>query len=257
MRWAVLLAVAVLLQLLCSQSAVSQSVSQSVSQPFCHYYRPLPDGLRSQLAGLRHLQALTVARIRTHARAYHVAHSHTAHWRSWSWSHAHADMYHAAATAGEFVTGAIDNKQRREIVRHACPGQGACGGMYTANTMASAIEAMGMTLPFSSCAPANTTTKLDECRQAGEAVILTGGTLTLARRPYTPPAAAYLPIRAHAPPRFLTTDDRRHLLSSRPAARLFLVPAPHTSPSLHPRQFPPSSARSGCCCKAASSPATS
>ncbi len=44
----------------------------------------------------------------------------------------------------------MTDAQRREVVRHACPGAGACGGMYTANTMSSAIEALGMTLPYSS-----------------------------------------------------------------------------------------------------------
>lgn len=49
-------------------------------------------------------------------------------------------------------------------VRHACPGAGACGGMYTANTMASAIETLGMSLPYSSSIPAEDPLKLDECR---------------------------------------------------------------------------------------------
>lgn len=49
---------------------------------------------------------------------------------------------------GQFVAGSIDEKERKDIVRFSCPGAGACGGMYTANTMASAIEAMGMTLPY-------------------------------------------------------------------------------------------------------------
>ena len=58
----------------------------------------------------------------------------------------------------------------QEIVRNACPGPGACGGMYTANTMATAIEAMGMSLPYSSSTPATDPAKLDECRQAGAVV---------------------------------------------------------------------------------------
>ena len=53
------------------------------------------------------------------------------------------------------------------MVRHACPGAGACGGMYTANTMASAIEALGMSLPYSSSTPAQDPLKLLECRKAG------------------------------------------------------------------------------------------
>ena len=58
----------------------------------------------------------------------------------------------------------------QEIVRHSCPGAGACGGMYTANTMASAIEAMGMSLPYSSSIPAEDPAKLDECLRAGAAI---------------------------------------------------------------------------------------
>jgi dihydroxy-acid dehydratase len=57
-----------------------------------------------------------------------------------------------------------------DIVRHSCPGAGACGGMYTANTMASAIEALGMSLPYSSSTPAEDPAKLDECRRAGAAI---------------------------------------------------------------------------------------
>ena len=55
---------------------------------------------------------------------------------------------------GEYIAGKINEETRQEIVHHACPGAGACGGMYTANTMASAIEAMGMSLPYSSSTPA-------------------------------------------------------------------------------------------------------
>src|SRR5439155_22907047 len=58
----------------------------------------------------------------------------------------------------------------REIVRHSCPGAGACGGMYTANTMASAIEVLGLTLPYSSSTPAEDPLKLDECFRAGGAI---------------------------------------------------------------------------------------
>lgn len=56
------------------------------------------------------------------------------------------DIISAFQSYGEFVAGRITEEQRSDIVRHACPAQGACGGMYTANTMASAIEAMGMSL---------------------------------------------------------------------------------------------------------------
>jgi len=80
------------------------------------------------------------------------------------------DIISAFQSYGEFIAGKIDESERQDIVRHACPGVGACGGMYTANTMASAIEAMGMTLPYSSSTPAVDPRKLQECLQAGQAI---------------------------------------------------------------------------------------
>ena len=63
------------------------------------------------------------------------------------------DIVSAFQSYGAYLAGSIDEAERQDIVRHACPGAGACGGMYTANTMASAIEAMGMSLPYSSSTP--------------------------------------------------------------------------------------------------------
>ncbi len=80
------------------------------------------------------------------------------------------DVISAFQSYGEFISGRIDNNNRSAIVRSACPGPGACGGMYTANTMASAIEALGMSLPYSSSTPAVDPHKLDECLQAGAAI---------------------------------------------------------------------------------------
>jgi dihydroxy-acid dehydratase len=80
------------------------------------------------------------------------------------------DIISAFQSYGEYLSGKIDDKRRAEIVRHACPGAGACGGMYTANTMASAIEMLGMSLPYSSSTPAEDPLKLDECLHAGEAI---------------------------------------------------------------------------------------
>jgi dihydroxy-acid dehydratase len=80
------------------------------------------------------------------------------------------DIVSAFQSYGEFIAGRIDEAERFDIVRHACPGAGACGGMYTANTMSSAIEALGMSLPYSSSTPAEDTQKLDECFAAGAAV---------------------------------------------------------------------------------------
>ena len=81
------------------------------------------------------------------------------------------DIVSAFQSYGEFIAGRIDENERMEIVRNACPGAGACGGMYTANTMASAIEAMGMSLPYSASTPANDDGKIQECIRAGEAVL--------------------------------------------------------------------------------------
>ncbi|OBZ83341.1 Dihydroxy-acid dehydratase [Choanephora cucurbitarum] len=80
------------------------------------------------------------------------------------------DIVSAFQAYGEYVSGSIDEDRRYDIIRHACPGPGACGGMYTANTMASAAEAMGMTLPYSSSTPAAYPEKIAECRNAGLAI---------------------------------------------------------------------------------------
>jgi dihydroxy-acid dehydratase len=80
------------------------------------------------------------------------------------------DIVSAFQCFGEFVAGSIDEATRKAIVQKACPGAGACGGMYTANTMASAIEALGMSLPYSGSIPAENAEKMDECLRAGVAI---------------------------------------------------------------------------------------
>jgi dihydroxy-acid dehydratase len=80
------------------------------------------------------------------------------------------DIISAFQSYGEYLSGRIDENKRKEIVRHACPGAGACGGMYTANTMASAIEVLGMSLPYSSSTPAEDPLKIEECLRAGKAI---------------------------------------------------------------------------------------
>src|SRR5712672_3325841 len=80
------------------------------------------------------------------------------------------DIISAFQSYGEYLAGRIDENKRKEIVRHACPGAGACGGMYTANTMASAIEVLGMSLPYSSSTPAEDSFKIEECMRAGKAI---------------------------------------------------------------------------------------
>ncbi|TVP98777.1 MAG: dihydroxy-acid dehydratase [Planctomycetaceae bacterium] len=80
------------------------------------------------------------------------------------------DIVSAFQCYGQFISGQISEEERAAIVRHSCPGAGACGGMYTANTMASAIEALGMSLPYSATLPAEAPGKHEECRQAGHAI---------------------------------------------------------------------------------------
>ena len=73
---------------------------------------------------------------------------------------------------GQKIAGQLDEADFKGIVQHACPGAGACGGMYTANTMAAAIEALGMSLPYSSSNPALSEEKQQECKDAGKAIRL-------------------------------------------------------------------------------------
>jgi dihydroxy-acid dehydratase len=82
------------------------------------------------------------------------------------------DIISAFQSYGEYIAGVITDEQRLDIVRHSCPGAGACGGMYTANTMAVAIEALGLSLPYSSSLPAEDPGKIDECHRAGAAALL-------------------------------------------------------------------------------------
>jgi dihydroxy-acid dehydratase len=72
---------------------------------------------------------------------------------------------------GQKLAGELEEADFKGIIQHACPGAGACGGMYTANTMASAIEALGMSLPYSSSNPALSAEKKQECVDAGKAIL--------------------------------------------------------------------------------------
>ncbi len=80
------------------------------------------------------------------------------------------DIVSAFQVYGEYIAGKISDEERQSVVRKSCPGPGACGGMYTANTMASAIEALGMSLPYSSSIPAEDPLKIGECLSAGKAI---------------------------------------------------------------------------------------
>ena len=82
------------------------------------------------------------------------------------------DVVSAFEAWGSKVAGTMDESEFQNIVQKACPGAGACGGMYTANTMASAIEALGMALPFNSSNPATGKEKKEEAIEAGRAIRL-------------------------------------------------------------------------------------
>lgn len=89
---------------------------------------------------------------------------------SGNWKGRKLNIVSAFEAYGERQAGKISDEDYQGIIRNACPGPGACGGMYTANTMASAIEALGMSLPYSASTPARNSRKTDECKAAGKAV---------------------------------------------------------------------------------------
>jgi len=80
------------------------------------------------------------------------------------------DIVSAFESYGKFLSDEYTEEQMNRVLKHACPGAGACGGMYTANTMASAIETLGMSLPYSSSIPATHEEKKKECEKAGAAI---------------------------------------------------------------------------------------
>ena len=80
------------------------------------------------------------------------------------------DVVSAFEAWGSKVSGKIDDKEYNTIIKKACPGSGACGGMYTANTMACAIEALGMSLPYTSSIPANENSREELCMNVGKSI---------------------------------------------------------------------------------------
>lgn len=92
--------------------------------------------------------------------------------RAGKWNGHSLDIVSAFQCYGQYISGQIDDETRENIVRNSCPGAGACGGMYTANTMASAIEALGMALPYSASIPAEDPAKKEECDRAAAAIRL-------------------------------------------------------------------------------------
>jgi len=88
------------------------------------------------------------------------------------WKGQQLNIISAFEALGQKMAGTITPEDFKGVVKNACPGAGACGGMYTANTMSSAIEALGMSLPYSSSNPAKSQEKADECVAAGKAIRL-------------------------------------------------------------------------------------
>ncbi|NJB70078.1 dihydroxy-acid dehydratase [Saonia flava] len=80
------------------------------------------------------------------------------------------DVVSAFEAWGEKVAGTMNEEDYKGVIQNACPGAGACGGMYTANTMASAIEALGMALPYNSSNPATGSEKKGDCIESGKAL---------------------------------------------------------------------------------------
>ncbi len=81
------------------------------------------------------------------------------------------DIVSAFEAYGQYINKEFTENDLENVLHHACPGAGACGGMYTANTMASAIETLGMSLPLSSSCPANSDQKAKECYESGKAIL--------------------------------------------------------------------------------------
>lgn len=80
------------------------------------------------------------------------------------------DVVSAFEALGKKIAGTISEEDYKKVIEEACPGEGACGGMYTANTMASALEALGMSLPYTSSNPANSNAKKEEMAKAAAAI---------------------------------------------------------------------------------------
>jgi dihydroxy-acid dehydratase len=87
-----------------------------------------------------------------------------------NWKGQQLNIISAFEALGQKMAGKITPEDFKGIVQNACPGAGACGGMYTANTMSTAIEALGMSLPYSSSYPALSAEKAEECKAAGKAI---------------------------------------------------------------------------------------
>ena len=126
-----------------------------------HYY----DGLITIAGCDKNMPGVTMAMIRVNRPSIMVYGGTIA---SGSYKGKKLNIVSAFEALGEKYAGKISEEDFKGVVKNACPGAGACGGMYTANTMSSAIEAMGLSLPYSSSNPALSDDKKEECLKAGE-----------------------------------------------------------------------------------------
>lgn len=143
---------------LVSRELIADSVEAVTS---AHYY----DGLITVAGCDKNMPGVTMAMIRTNRPSIMVYGGTIA---SGNYKGKKLNIVSAFEALGEKYAGKISDEDFKGVVKNACPGAGACGGMYTANTMSSAIEALGLSLPYSSSNPAMSAEKKEECLKAGE-----------------------------------------------------------------------------------------
>jgi dihydroxy-acid dehydratase len=145
---------------LVSRDVIADSI-ETISS--AHYY----DGLITVVGCDKNMPGAVIAMARLNRPSIMVYGGtiHSGHWKGEK-----LNIVSAFEALGKKVAGQISEEDYKGIIKNACPGAGACGGMYTANTMASAIEAMGLSLPYSSSAPATSEKKKNEAANAGKAI---------------------------------------------------------------------------------------
>jgi dihydroxy-acid dehydratase len=147
-------------------SLVSREIIADSIEAVCgaHYY----DGLLAVVGCDKNMPGALIAMARLNRPAIMIYGGTIAggHWKG-----KQLNIVSAFEAFGEKLANKISDEDYKGVIQHACPGAGACGGMYTANTMASAIEALGMALPYSSSNPALSKEKSKECSDAGKAIL--------------------------------------------------------------------------------------
>jgi dihydroxy-acid dehydratase len=143
---------------LVSREIIADSVEAVTA---AHYY----DGLITIAGCDKNMPGVTMAMIRVNRPSIMVYGGTIA---SGNYKGKKLNIVSAFEALGEKYAGTISEEDFKGVVKNACPGAGACGGMYTANTMSSAIEALGLSLPYSSSNPALSDDKKEECLKAGE-----------------------------------------------------------------------------------------